>query len=65
LVKVGQVGLQKKLTIGNLAADSGFQAFSLPGCPVSISEVRLFFRKSRVGSRFSVNTRSENAVWLK
>jgi hypothetical protein len=65
LVKLGQVGLQKKLTIGNLAADTGLQAFSLPGCPVSISDVRLFLGKSRVRNRFSVNTRSENAACLK
>jgi hypothetical protein len=38
------------------------RAFSLLLCPVGLSEVRLFLRKSPVGSGCLVHTRSENAV---
>src|SRR5665213_3016268 len=38
------------------------RAFSLLLCTVKLSEVRLFLRKSHVGSRCSVYTRSENAA---
>jgi hypothetical protein len=40
----------------------GTRAFSLLLCAVRFSEVRLFLRKSHVGSGGSVYTRSENAV---
>ena len=38
------------------------RAFSLLLCTVGFGEVRLFLRKSRVGSGCFVYTRSENAV---
>jgi hypothetical protein len=38
------------------------RAFSLLLCTVRFSEVRLFLKKSRVGSGCSVYTRSENAA---
>ena len=39
-----------------------FRAFSLLLCTVKRREVRLFLRKSHVGSGCSVYTRSENAL---
>jgi hypothetical protein len=46
----------------SLIASTVSRAFSLLLCTGGCGEVRLFLRKSRHGSRYSVSTRSENAV---
>ena len=62
IVRGGRYNAGTQLPVPALAVRSVTRAFSLLLCTVKRREVRLFLRKSHVGSGCSVYTKSENAL---